>query len=196
VTGEDPAGASALLTALVAAAAPPAAPALDTDRGAPDGRFAVVLAASFARPADTTAYASGDLVANSVTAGSVVPVALSQAVLEQGRAVQIERLTLSKTGASTTSAAFRVHLFVALPAVTGGDNAAIVPSIAPVASFDVTMDRPSSAGPLGVGVPVVGSVARLVPQAGMALYALVEARAAYAPASAETFALRVEAVRL
>jgi hypothetical protein len=28
---------------------------------------------SFTRPADATAYASGDIVANSVTAGSVVP---------------------------------------------------------------------------------------------------------------------------
>jgi hypothetical protein len=31
-----------------------------------------LASASFTRPADTTAYASGDLVANSTTAGSVV----------------------------------------------------------------------------------------------------------------------------
>jgi hypothetical protein len=32
-----------------------------------------IVSARFTRPSDTTAYASGDLVANSTTAGSVVP---------------------------------------------------------------------------------------------------------------------------
>ena len=36
-------------------------------------RIADIVTATLTRPADTTAYASGDLVANSTTAGSVTP---------------------------------------------------------------------------------------------------------------------------
>jgi hypothetical protein len=43
------------------------------------GGHIAVVSASFTRPADTNAYAAGDLVANSVTAGSVIPMTFAVA---------------------------------------------------------------------------------------------------------------------
>lgn len=80
--------------------------------------------ASFTRPADTTAYASGDLVANCVTAGSVAPIAI-EAARVRGGAARILAARLAKSGSSLTNASFRVHLMTALPAVTNGDNGAL-----------------------------------------------------------------------
>jgi hypothetical protein len=82
--------------------------------------------ANFTRPADTTAYASGDLVANSTTVGSVVPMTFSPCTKGAGRSGQIRRVRISKTGTSITNTTVRVHLFSVLPTVsTNGDNGAI-----------------------------------------------------------------------
>jgi hypothetical protein len=82
--------------------------------------------ANFTRPADTTAYASGDLVANSTTVGSVVPLTFSPCTKGAGRSAQIRRVRISKTGTSITNTTVRVHLFNVLPTVsTNGDNGAI-----------------------------------------------------------------------
>src|SRR6185503_21341848 len=98
----------------------------------------------FTRPGDTTAYASGDLVANSVTAGSVVPLAFTNIGNGPYRTVQIRRVRISKSTTGVTNAQFRVHLFNALPAVTSGDNAAIVISVGAaiyIGQVDITMNQ-------------------------------------------------------
>ena len=71
------------------------------------------LSASFTRPNDTTAYASGDLVANSTTAGSVVPLQIDLGnVAAVGHGItRITRARLTKSGTSPTNANFRIHLY-------------------------------------------------------------------------------------
>jgi hypothetical protein len=54
------------------------------------------VSATFTRPSDTTAYASGDLVANSTTAGSVTPLTLTLANPAQVQ-TNVVRCRLSKS---------------------------------------------------------------------------------------------------
>lgn len=158
--------------------------------------FGAVASASFSRPADTTAYASGDLVANSTTAGSVVPVSLLNAVREEGGVSRIERVRLRKTGTSITNASFRVHLFSAAPTVTNGDNGAFLSILANyIGAFDVVIDRAFSDGAAGAGLPVNGAAATFTIPSGTTLYALIEARGAYTPVSGETFTVIAELYR-
>lgn len=81
------------------------------------------VSASFTRPNDTTAYAANDLVANSTTAGSVVPMSF---VIPKGNGngIQIRAIKIHKTGATATNANFAVHLYASSPTVTNGDNGA------------------------------------------------------------------------
>lgn len=153
--------------------------------------------ANFTRPSDTTAYASGDLVANSTTAGSVVAMSLTVARVTGG-SFMIRRCKLHKSGTGVTSAQFRVHFFRAQPAtITNGDNGAF--SVSGVADYigamDVTVDRAFTDGAAGIGLPVTGSDMNIDLTSGTAIYALIEARAAYTPASAEVFTLTLDVLQ-
>lgn len=163
------------------------------------GNKSAIPSASFSRPADTTAYALGDLVANSTTAGSVVPMSLTVARVNAGTG-QILRARLSKSGTSVTNASFRVHLFKTAPAtVTNGDNGAF--SVSGVAAgylgfADITTDQAFTDGCSGRAIPYTG--APILFQSGAAvqtIYALIEARGAYTPVSAETFTVELEVVQ-
>lgn len=156
------------------------------------------MTGSFTRPADTTAYASGDLVANSTTAGSVAAVELTHIGHTVAGGGVVRRVVLRKSGTSTTNADFRVHLMRADPAtVTNGDNGAF--SVSGVAdylgAFDVTIGQAFTDGAYGSGAPNTGSevMIRLAP-ATRSIWALVEARAAYTPASAEVFTIGVDVI--
>lgn len=154
----------------------------------------ITTTSSFTRPADTTAYASGDLVANSTTAGSVAAASVTGAGGHGGTAV-IRRIRLRKSGTSTTNAQFRVHFFLADPGtITNGDNGAF--SVSGVADYlgsaDVTVDQAFTDGAFGVAAPNIGSEITFDINAGSSLYWLLEARAAYTPASAEVFTLQPE----
>jgi hypothetical protein len=145
---------------------------------------------TFTRPADATAYASGDLVANNVTAGSVVP--LSFTTSANGTNVgggQIRRVRLSKSGTSVTNAAFRVHFYSVTPVAANGDNGVWSTSQAAayLGSIDVTVDKAFTDGASGSATGEINFI-------GSSLFALIEARGAYTPANAETFTLTLEIV--
>lgn len=167
----------------------------------------LTAAAGFTRPADTAAYAWGDLVTNSVSAAAVVAIELIGATRASGEAIRIERVRLRKSGPSLTNAAFRVHLFRQAPTVSVGDNAvfngsgvlALADIDGHVGYVDIVMDLAATLGARGVGVPSAGS-GMTCEAAGAAghetsLWALIEARAAYAPVSGETFTCTVEGAR-
>jgi len=150
--------------------------------------------ANFTRPADTTAYASGDLVANSTTAGSVVAMTLNVARVAAGSCI-LRRIKLHKSGTSTTNASFRVHFFRSAPAtITNGDNGVF--SVSGVADYlgamDVTVDRAFTDGAVGFGVPIVGSEMSIKLSSGTSVRALIEARGAYTPISSEIFTITVD----
>lgn len=153
--------------------------------------FAAIPTQTFTRPADTTTYAAGDLIANSTTAGSVVPVAISVARVAAGSFL-INRVRLSKSSTGVTGASFRVHLFNAQPAVANGDNGALLTSGR--ASYIGRVDLDMTAATIfNDGCAATADAGFLVALAsGQTVWALIEARGAYAPASGETFALTLE----
>lgn len=152
--------------------------------------------ASFTRPADTTAYTSGDLVANSTTAGSVVPLEFrTSRVIGQGT---IARIRLYKSNPTATNASFVVHLFTAAPVVANGDNGALSISTAAnhIGSIACDMTSGGLAGTVGLseGYPIDSGITfdlTAVPSERR-LYGLIEAAAGYTPASGETFSVTLE----
>jgi hypothetical protein len=148
------------------------------------------------RPADTNVYASGDLVANSTTAGSVTPFSFTNAVRVAAGAGEIQAVRLYKSGTSLTNANFRVHFYIATVVPSNGDNGVwLTPMANYVGSFDVTCDKAFTDGAEGAGLPTVGMVRRFQLASGTTLYALLEARGTYTPTSGETFTIRAEISR-
>lgn len=145
--------------------------------------------ASFTRPADTTAYASGDLVANDTTVGSVVPMTFSPCTKGAGRSAQIRRVRISKTGTSITNTTVRVHLFSVLPTVaTNGDNGAITIATGAagyLGAVDVVINQ-------AFGDGAAGALACEINFNALTLYGLLEARGAWTPASAEVITVTLE----
>jgi len=143
------------------------------------------------RPSDTTAYASGDLVANSTTAGSVTPFAFR---VGKAAGVKLWRVSLAKSAASVTNASFRVHLHNDSPTVANGDNGAISSIAASYIGF-VDIAAPATAFSntfVASGIYVNNSLAAplfLTADVDGRIYGLLEARGAYTPASDETFAI-------
>lgn len=155
--------------------------------------FISIATASFTRPADTTAYASGDLVANSTTAGSVVP--LTFTIRPEARGSMIRRVRIKKSGTSVSSASFRVHFYeTGTITCANGDNGAwSTNSMATyVGAMDVTVDRAFTDGAFGLGAPITGSEINY--DIGT-IWALIEARGAYTPASGEVFTVEIEVIR-
>lgn len=149
--------------------------------------------ASFTRPADTTAYASGDLVANSTTAGSVTAMTFTVA-RANGLSGMIRRARIKKTSTSTTNASFRLHLYTSIPTVTNGDNGVWLSTQSGyLGAIDLPADRAFSDAASGVGVPIAGSDIDYVCGGSVtAIYGLLEARAAYTPTSGETITVELE----
>lgn len=158
----------------------------------------IVRAAAITRPADTIAYASGDLVANSTTAGSVTPFEFKNVTLHPNSTLRIEAARLISSSTSVTNASFRLHIFTQSPVSAAGDNAAFsCPIVGYVGALDITIDRAFSDGAFGRGVPTVGgSLLIQGAEASTTLYGLLEARATYAPTSGGTFTPILETYRL
>lgn len=147
---------------------------------------------SFTRPSDTTAYADEDLVANSTTAGSVVPMSFPIGVAN-GRGVKIVGLTILKSdGTDVANATFSVRLYGSSPTVANGDNGAIstdvagyIGEISPAIMLAYTDDAKTQiyAGAVSGGFNPLYHYLR----SSSTIYGLLKAEAAYTPASAETF---------
>lgn len=157
------------------------------------GGYTVVVGGSFTRPADTTIYASGDLVANSTTAGSVAPITVAAARVNGGTGM-IRRVRLTTSSTSLTNASFRIHFYKSSPTFTNGDNGAwLTTESTYLGACDITLDKTFSDAAKGIGSPNIGSEINFDTVGGSVnLYAVVEARAAYTPTSAEVFTLAVE----
>jgi hypothetical protein len=152
--------------------------------------------ASFTRPNNTTAYASGQLVANSASAGAVVPMTFGVGGNSMPGSTRITRVRLAKSGTIATNASFRVHLYAASPTLANGDGGAWSSNQAAgyLGSIDVASMKAFTDGCCDVGAAAAGSEFLLRLAAGTTIYALLEARAAYAPAANEVFTLTAETV--
>ncbi len=157
-------------------------------------RAIVTPQASFSRPANTITYTSGNAVTNSTTTASVLalPFTFSQ---NAGQPAYIRRVTIKKSGTGVTAPNFRLHLFNVQPTPLSSDNIIIsMPSTGYFCSMDVSMftTDPFVDGNVGIGVPNNGSECGVIPTA-TTIWGLMEARGAYAPASAEVFTITLEA---
>lgn len=144
--------------------------------------------ATFTRPNNTTPYASGDLVADTVTAGSVTPLSW---VSVGNKPFIIPSIRLHKSGASPTNAQFRMNLFTSAPTVeTTGDNGVLASNVNGsanwLASFEGTLDGFKD-GCAGLLVPWAGVIKSDYNGVPSTIYGLLEARAAYTPGALEVF---------
>lgn len=153
----------------------------------------IEVSSSFTRPADTTAYAQGDLVANSTTAGSVTPLTFK---IPYGRGLKVHRVNITRSDATVTNAKFKVHFFKDSPTVANGDNGALSATVSGylgTISVDGSGQAFSDDGS-AFGVYVNNSV--FAPMVCLAdvdqkIYGLVSADAAYTPTSGGTFTVSI-----
>lgn len=154
-----------------------------------------IVSSSFTRPANTTAYSSGQLVANSVSAGAVTPLAWT-VVRATALNAHITRARLQKSGTSTTNASFTLYLFTASPStITNGDGGAfsVSGSAAYVGKIAITVADVFTDGASGAGSSSVGSDIKFQCGAGSTqLFGFLVASAAYTPSSAEAFSITLE----
>jgi hypothetical protein len=151
--------------------------------------------AGFTRPNNTTPYAAGQLVANSVTAGAVAPLQIGLGNQFPNGMTRLTRARLAKSGTGVTNASFRIHLYETLPTPANGDGGAW--STDQAAHWLGNIDIPSmlafTDGAAGTGSAPAGSE-MFLRLAGKSIYALVVALGAYTPAANETFTLTLEDV--
>lgn len=152
--------------------------------------------ASFTRPANTTAYSVGDLMADNVTAGSVTPMVIDLGVTEALiRGLDMEDSNTSFPAATT----IRFHLFDAAPTFTVGDNGPAAMSAPGVGAIgcaghrigyiDVTVDTWLAAKACGQGFPSSGtSDIHFVSPDGVStrVWLVSEVKTGFTPASAST----------
>lgn len=147
--------------------------------------------ATFTRPNDTNAYASGDLVANATAAASAAPMSWTS----PGKApFEIPCVKLEKsTAANISTALFRVHLFLGtIPTIaTTGDNGVFASVVSGKASwfgsYEGQMEGFADGG-VAICTPYSGLIRPdMMGTPGDLIYGLVEARAAYTPGAEEVF---------
>lgn len=161
----------------------------------------------FTRPADTTAYASGDVIANSTSAATVMTF---PNCAEPGKGGCIRSVLLMDGAAQATKLNADLFLFSVTPVSYGNDNGAFVPTDAEMKNLIgvVSLDGTTAAN-LKVGDATVGDGGNvLIQQTGLAvpfqcapgsasagadsnLYGVLIARNAYTPVSAETFRVQL-----
>lgn len=142
---------------------------------------------NFTRPANTTAYASGDLVANSTTAGSVAAMQFTVEV-GYGRGLKIVSVKLETDNTTATNADFRLHLYASDPTASNGDNGAWLTTESNYIGY-ITLDSLLAFSDAIASNTVVSDDTAIYWRlaSGQILYGLLEARAAYTPASAEVY---------
>jgi hypothetical protein len=150
-----------------------------------------VIRASFTRPANTTAYAAGDVVNGD---GVLVPVTLTAVAKRNGGGGVIESVGLETNNVTVTNGTFRVHFFSASHA-TAADNAAFASLHANRAAYigfaDLTILVADSASATGAQTQADVNIPFQCASADDDLYAVVVATGAYTPASGQVFQLTV-----
>jgi hypothetical protein len=144
-------------------------------------------------------YASGDIVANNATPGSVTPWTFSNAARITAGPGVVRSARMRKSTTSLTNAAFRLHLYTASPTVTNGDNgvfltvgAGATPTWIGSIDFLQANFYAFSDGAACSGIPtVISGGLHFELASGKAIYGLLEARAAYTPGAGEVVVLTV-----
>lgn len=146
----------------------------------------VTSTASFTRPNDTTAYASNDLIANSVTAGSVTPMSFSVPT-GYGSAAKVIGVKIQKSGTTATNGNFHLRLYASSPTCANGDNGAWSTSL----SGYLGKIDPAIVEAFTDGCTIVEGQSTATPLilSSSPIYGLLVADAAYTPAAQEVFTI-------
>lgn len=162
----------------------------------------IITSQIITRPADTTAYASGDLVANAGAAGAITPFLFTGIARQAGYRIVLKQARLLKSQVLLTNASFRAHFFGVSPTVTNADNGVLdiatqlnnylgyIDIVAALNGTGAGLNN-GGGGSMGWGYPPAPGEIGFLPVTSANLFALLEARAAYVPASAETFRMSV-----
>lgn len=147
------------------------------------------VSTNFTRPNNTTAYASGNLVANSTTNTLVAPMIFN---LSYGQYFKIYLAKIKFNSAVNTNAQFLVHLYSSSPTVTNGDGSAwlstesnYLGNIAVNATGQTFSDNSKGIGTYvntALEVPLLA-----VADSNWKVYGLLAATAAYTPTANEIF---------
>lgn len=146
--------------------------------------------ASFTRPADITAYAANDLVANSTTAGSVTPMSFVFPT-GVGESIHIRAIKVQKSGTTATNGDFHLRLYSSSPTVANGDNGAWSSNLSGyLGKVEATIVEAFTDGCASVSAIAEGSdVHYKFPPSTNTIYGLLVSDAAYTPASGEVFTI-------
>lgn len=161
------------------------------------GGLTKIAAAGLTRPSDATAYALGDIIANSTTAGSVTPLAIAAARVADGTGM-VRKARLSTNNVAWLNNTIRLHLFKNSPISAAGDNATFASAVNGITAvhlgyIDVTLDQAFSDGVKGEGIPNMGSEIAFDASSGTQnIFGMMEARGPYTPASGQTFQAALE----
>jgi hypothetical protein len=158
------------------------------------GGRTIIAAAGLVRPADTDAYAVGDLIANATGAASVAALALAAGRINGGTGM-IRRARLAVNDTAWAGAIVRVHFYKSSPTVANGDNGAWASSESDyLGCCDVSLDKSfSDPAVKGIGAPACGAEINFACDSGSQnIYALLEARSAVTPAAGAAFSLAAE----
>lgn len=160
------------------------------------------------RPANTTQYSAGDVIASSTTAATAIA---GLPTLDPGIPLWLPSVTLSKANNNVTDAEFRLWVCDSEPNLTNGDNGALAGmTMAQVvgiyhclcASGDVYLthtlidmhDVLAMKTIVGASGAEVGFTPRRTILPGKKHWFVLEARDTYTPASGEVFSLRLNLV--
>jgi len=159
------------------------------------------ISANFSRPADTTAYAAGDVVANSTSAPVIMTFA--RATVESGSAGRIAQAICIDSANVATKPDLELWLFDTTVAMDN-DNAAFTPTDAelatligviafPTASFKVGDATGGASGNSVCDIQDINLPFNTVP-ASNKIYGILVVRNAYVPVSGESFTVRIKIV--
>ena len=150
--------------------------------------YLLPTSASFTRPNDTTAYAANDLVANSTTAGSVVPMSFI-APRGAGKAFNVRGIKIQKSGTTPTNGNFHLRLYGSSPTCTNGDNGAWLTTLSDYIGKveSVIVEAFSNGCAVVDSLSESADVHFRMPNESSVIYGLLVADAAYTPAANEVF---------
>lgn len=143
------------------------------------------------RPADTTAYSIGDLVASSTTAGSVVVPSFTATLVSAGYAMMRRFRLYSNITTGLSAVSLTIEFWSAAPTFTNGDNGAYTVATGAAGHLgraDVAMTQVAD-GAYGIGVPFVGGDMDIKLASGTTILWTVKTNTAFTPISGQTFTI-------
>lgn len=151
----------------------------------------IVAAASFARPPNTTTYVAGQTFANSVTAGSVVPMSFNICPANGIPIYILKARLITQTsggaGVTTSFGVFKLHLYGQSPTVAAGDGTAFSTTLVNWAgTLDGTLGFQGTDYSVCEMAPTFGNSVMVIPAGGSTtIYGLLQIQAAFIPTNAQ-----------